>query len=594
MEKITMEEQSRYSNLIGLIYDSAEQPELWPKLLEQLDMLIQDFAPPDSQSEVAVVHEKESEFAILRPHFQRALQLNRTLHDLKSERDAVTNILDRLPVGVILVDEMLSPVAINTHAQNIVAAGVGLYIRDGKIVADSENSTNKLQKLVNHAIQASTPDIPEKGRDLLLNTGTAAPCSLHITPSAHAGIQTAKQLVAIFVSCPVITHHIGIDTLTETYRLTEAEGRLLQRLLNGCHSLPEAAISLGVSKHTVRSQLKSILEKTGTHSQTELIKRILTGPAALIGKKEMPSTANTPIPFGIKDQQKASAAFKVISLMDGRKLEYREHGDPNGAPVLFFHSCIHSRDNIHPTSLYAEAHGIRLIAPERPGFGESSLLPDNHEPTYYAKDIAQLMHHLNIDSLPVLTDASGAQAGLLCACSIPEKVKKLSIISVYPEPRFDVPEKALKAERLMLKMYQALPSIFYSHISRIITRGLSRRPENYFGQVIEQMPPSDREIIVSPDHQAIVAESFKNAYPNHVQGFTDDFMQRAKPWPFDITECHVQTDLWHGTANAIVPIDTARKIADALPNASLHPITDGGHYIVISHWDEILADLMAN
>ena len=592
MEKITLEEQSRYSSLIGLIYDSAEQPELWPELLEQLNSLIEELTPADSRSGVAVVDEKEAELAILRPHFQRALQLNRTLHDLKSELDAITSILDRLPVGVILVDENLSPVAINRHAQNIIASGAGLCIRDGKVATDTENSTSRLEKLVSHAIQSTATDTTEKGGYLLLNRGTANPCSLHITPSAHAGIQAAKQLVAIFVSCSAMTHHIGIDALTETYRLTEAEGRLLQRLLNGCHSLPEAAASLGVSKHTVRSQFKSILEKTGTHSQTELIKRILTDPTALIGKKEMQPPANNPVSFETEAQKKTPSEFKVLNLMDGRKLEYREYGDPKGTPVLFFHGCIHSRDNIHPTSRYAESHSIRLIAPERPGFGESSLLPDNHEPTHYAKDIAQLLMHLNIDSTHILADASGAQAGLLCACSLPGKVKKLSLISIYPEPRFDVPEKALKAERLMLKTYQALPSIFYGHISRTITRSLSRRPENYFGRVVEQLPPADREIIGSPEHQSIVAESFKNAYPNHVQGFTDDFMQRAKPWNFDITRCHVEVHLWHGTANAIVPFETAEKIADALPDASLHPVTNGGHYIIISHWDEVLKHLV--
>lgn len=57
-------------------------------------------------------------------------------------------------------------------------------------------------------------------------------------------------------------------------RLTPAEYRLLQALARG-ESIARHAESMSISKHTVRSHLKRIFEKTGSHSQHELVVRYL-------------------------------------------------------------------------------------------------------------------------------------------------------------------------------------------------------------------------------------------------------------------------------------------------------------------------------
>jgi len=590
MDEAVFEKQESFSDLIGLIYDSAQNPELWPELLQKIDELINpaDEFCPDTGS----IYANKTELALLRPHFQRALQLNRKLYNLKNERDAVSNILDRLPIGVILVDEHLTPVAINRHAEKIIRSGNIISLRDGKLSGNTIADTEKIRNGIAQAVNAK--DSATKGWSLMLGTESTLPCSFHITPSAHAGIDTEMQLIAVFISCAGISHNISVETLAETYRLTRAESRLLKTLINGSHSLPEAASELGVSKHTVRSQFKSILEKTDTHSQTELIKRVLTGPAALIGDKQetIPIANVAALEASLQSGPDGNTAFKTIKLMDGRRLEYREYGDPQGIPVLFFHGCIHSRHTIHPQSRYAETNEIRLIVPERPGFGDSTLLPKGKDSDYYSRDVEQLLDHLGIDRIFVLSDASGAQAAFLSSCFLPRRIQKTAIVSVYPEPRFDFPEKALKAERIMLKTYQTFPAVFHTHIAKIILRNLSRNPENYFNNVMDQLAASDREIITSPEHRMIVAESFENAYPDNIRGFTDDFMQRVKPWKFDIENCSVPVHIWHGSANTIVPIDTAEKIAAILPNGSLHTVEEGGHYIIVSHWDEILEELV--
>jgi DNA-binding NarL/FixJ family response regulator len=65
--------------------------------------------------------------------------------------------------------------------------------------------------------------------------------------------------------------------LRTLYGLTSAETRLLLALLDGA-CVSGYAESAGVSLNTVRSQLKSILLKTGCRRQAELMRKILSNP----------------------------------------------------------------------------------------------------------------------------------------------------------------------------------------------------------------------------------------------------------------------------------------------------------------------------
>jgi DNA-binding CsgD family transcriptional regulator len=60
------------------------------------------------------------------------------------------------------------------------------------------------------------------------------------------------------------------DFLEERFHLTHAEARVVVHLVQGT-SLKSSAEALGIKYETVRSYLKSVFAKTGTHRQAELV-----------------------------------------------------------------------------------------------------------------------------------------------------------------------------------------------------------------------------------------------------------------------------------------------------------------------------------
>ena len=68
--------------------------------------------------------------------------------------------------------------------------------------------------------------------------------------------------------------------LTRLYGLTPAEARLAAALVAG-QSLVDFATEAEITANTARWTLKQVFAKTDTHRQAELVRRLLTGPAAL-------------------------------------------------------------------------------------------------------------------------------------------------------------------------------------------------------------------------------------------------------------------------------------------------------------------------
>jgi DNA-binding CsgD family transcriptional regulator len=89
-----------------------------------------------------------------------------------------------------------------------------------------------------------------------------------IDPAARAEIDGAALVLMLIdpEDCPEPSDAI----LQQVFGMTRAESRIATRLICG-ESLQEIASESGVTIGTVRSQVKALFAKTGTHRQAELV-----------------------------------------------------------------------------------------------------------------------------------------------------------------------------------------------------------------------------------------------------------------------------------------------------------------------------------
>ena len=176
-------------------------------------------------------------------------------------------------------------------------------------------------------------------------------------------LDTVERVMALEEDCFAVMFPAATEagrlwsSLSESFGLTPAEVRLARKLRDG-RSLQDAADELSVSVNTVRNQLRAIFDKMGLKRQSDLI-RALTELSALAGLIE----ADDPV----RAQEEAIAQappLRFVSLADGRRLAYREYGDPAGRAVLTFHEGLGSR--LLPPETEALARRLGLRSPWRP------------------------------------------------------------------------------------------------------------------------------------------------------------------------------------------------------------------------------------
>ena len=110
-----------------------------------------------------------------------------------------------------------------------------------------------------------------------------------------------------------------------------------------------------------------------------------------------------PRPQGLSGADRTSRVFR---LADGRRIGYAEYGDPRGAPALAIHGTPGSRFMFALTDQAARERGLRIIAPERPGYGLSEFRRKDSL-ARVADDMGALAYALGLRRIAVIGVSGG-------------------------------------------------------------------------------------------------------------------------------------------------------------------------------------------
>lgn len=207
--------------------------------------------------------------------------------------------------------------------------------------------------------------------------------------------------------------------LREAYGLSAAEAQIATALAQGL-SLAQIAGARGRSEQTVRTQLRTILSKTGAHSQSDLIRSTLT-LLQMAGTGPAGGAAPHPGPDSYAGVSRLDS--HILRLPGGRQLEWIEFGAPSGRPVLYLHSDWGLARWPARAERAAQSRGLRILVPFRPGYGLSSPLPagsaalDGVTATHIA-----LLDHLGLHNLPCVTCGSDLRFALNLAERRPDLI----------------------------------------------------------------------------------------------------------------------------------------------------------------------------
>lgn len=280
-----------------------------------------------------------------------------------------------------------------------------------------------------------------------------------------------------------------------------------------------------------------------------------------------------------------------IRLADGRSLACLALGTPGGSPVMYFHGYPGSRLEGRLAAPAARRLGLRLLAPDRPGFGASTFQPGRTLGAW-AADVAELADRLGLERFAVVGASGGGPYALACAARIPERLSGVALVGALgPLARTDLAHGMPTLNRLALALAARSPPLARFAV-RLAARWVRRDPERWLAHMMAGAPAADRRVLADPAYRALFAASTVQALRQGGRGAAWELTLLARPWDFRIEEVPVAVRIWQGLADNIVPAAIARHLAAALPHGVCHYLPGEGHLsLIVRHLDAVLAEL---
>jgi pimeloyl-ACP methyl ester carboxylesterase len=280
-----------------------------------------------------------------------------------------------------------------------------------------------------------------------------------------------------------------------------------------------------------------------------------------------------------------------VRLPDGRTLACLQLGDPAGAPVLYFHGFPGSRFEARVAADAAARLGSRLLAVDRPGFGQSTFQP-GRTIGGWAADIAALADELELGRFSIVGVSGGGPYALACAALLSDRLARVAL--VCPLGPLDVADgKAgmLALDRVMLALATHAAPLARG-VVHMLAHWMRQDADRYVKFMMAGMVSPDRDLFDDPGYRSLVAASTAEALRQGGTGAAWELTLISRPWDFRLQDVRMSVSLWQGLADQILPAAMARRLAAALPACNPRYFPGEGHLsLVVRQIGEVLAEL---
>ena len=260
---------------------------------------------------------------------------------------------------------------------------------------------------------------------------------------------------------------------------------------------------------------------------------------------------------------------RELTAPDGRVLRHCGYGPPDGQPVVSLAGTPGTRWERPDVVSAFEQAGLRVVAPERPGYGGATRQP-GRSVADVAADVRLIADALGWPRFAVTGFSGGGPHALACAALLAGRITCCAVVA-SPAPAdasgvdfFAEPTPGAATDfRLARRGEQALRPYLETRARDAMAR-LEADPEQASGPGVSAAPDSGR------------LTRLRAMFLGGLDGWLDDDIALVRPWGFDLARITGPIALWHGARDTRVPRAHTDWLLARLPTARSyqHP---GGH-----------------
>ena len=555
----------KFEQLTHMVYEASLDNSLWPELILELTEEVQ--RARDSRF---LERENSKGLENLSRHFKRAFGISKRMVDLQERETYLSSVLNSFAFGVGLLGENGQLLMANRTMQETLQTGTVVPNGNTPNIL-SEKGAQSLSKLVGTCIQSG------ETQQFQLPGDSFEP--LMILPRQEAERIGFPSIAAAVLISGGSGQSDALRSFSQTHNLSRREAELLGALKKA-GDVRGAAAATGLSYESARTYLKRIFDKTGCHSQTGLITALASTPMSAVRRSEL-----------LRDERQN--VRRMLTLSDGRGLEYFSLGPEAGYPVLVFDALSGVAIDVlgYPDLClkYLELYNIRLVTPCRPGGfrSEAKVMQSLRD---FSSDVEQLLDHLGLSRVGVLSLSFGSGSALAVAHDLGPRVEKIVLSSAaYPTYRHPNWRELDQFYHMSSILGRHWPSMLRQVIPFLV-RSILQNRDSYFDRYCKRTRSSDDvEILSHPVVRRRTAEMLAQRTAMGMDGMVEENLLNAQGWDFAVQDITAPVEVFQGTLDNVAPVQGAELLAEHLPNAKFTAMDDKGHYHHITNWPWLAA-----
>ncbi len=566
------------SAIIDHIYQVAIDPERYETLLDLWEEKIAPFRRGHTLSETSTCFEDME----IENHAERAgIFLDRIDHG--GHEGALASIVDAIdPSAAFVLDHDMKVIAANSAARSIFDARLGVLLDNTRLEPEE---CAKLAQESRDILDSQRP------KTSLIRFRSIKANRTIVFRLKKVEIDPGERPAVLAVSSELAWPDALGQTLQEAFGLTPTEAEIVRRVTQGS-SLKEIAERRYRSLDTIKTQLRSVLTKTDTHTQSELVRLTLS----LMDVVSATETRAADVP-AISASQLALEPKEFLTLRrrDGSRADHLILGEPDGRPILYFPLDYGLTRWPASAEAYAREKRMKVIVPIRPGYGHSDNVNHHSELLdVVLEDTLALLDHYGIRRCPVICMSADAFFAYHFARRHPGRINV--ILNCAPGFPIFLPqqyERMEKWHRFILANARHAPSIlpFLVKAGFSLARRIGKRG---FVHAVYGNSPADVHAFEQPEvHDAMVtgSEVCLSDWHSAHRAFSNEVIIQQQDWRELVHGCEIPVHCWYGDDDPQVPPGSMKEIIQEFPRVHYHKLENAGQLLFFAHWREILPEV---
>ncbi|WP_373000881.1 alpha/beta fold hydrolase [Marinobacter sp.] len=269
-----------------------------------------------------------------------------------------------------------------------------------------------------------------------------------------------------------------------------------------------------------------------------------------------------------------------LRLPDGRNLSFSDIGTGENGTWIHCHGIPGSRNELAHLQSTLLSAGIRVIVPDRPGYGQSTSCPD-YGFSHHTDDLKQLADHLQLDTFGISGFSGGGVFAMAAAHDLGQRIEQLVIAATPAIPLMDNPYDF--ASELTASTWQAALEDREALAGELeaLTGSLDMLSGALMGAAGDQEQRYLSSDSVYPGFMQSLGATLEQGSIPAADALARDSFLIAHSWPFSPEDISIPVRVIHGSGDRLVYRDHQTTLSCKFPD-STSEIISGAHYGALS------------